>query len=550
VSYAKKIKAYILACVIIALNTITPAARADEPEPTPTPEPPPYVGGGVTVVPPMIPEVTIAIDENLTEEAIRRHLQEIENFRKQQALGRKAASYPAGSPQRQAAQQIQQNINRQYTTQQLETLAANQTLLQLAGVGLSLVDWGAIWDAVFDNEELMQEYINTGNLIDDVIVNFTLIGPMYNEMLSAARARTEITGPLPADQFLQSVWRDINYIVELYPEGLEALNRWMKETFGETEGPQTLPEIDIIMTGIWKNARVEQVYSDRIDYSLPYGIEFDYFHWRAGWQNMSIWVPEGVHRLQVRIYDSQLMIKQGQFWRNNSWQNYGATYDNRTWFSIYNEYWTVGQKSVNMAIHGSNNRSYPSPTTWWGIPIQDINNQTGHVERFIDFMKTPDAEERRVPVPLPNPDLSYRDQLEDYIDRLGPVIIPHLDPDLDLDPGTEPGDGDPGTEPTTPPTHPPGQNAPPASFAMFPFCIPWDVHAAFRAMSATPAEPRFEINIFPQDMQARYGMTLSPIIIDFTHFNTVRVITRNLMLALFVIGMITVTRRYIWTGGG
>ncbi|MDR2589835.1 MAG: hypothetical protein LBC71_02435 [Oscillospiraceae bacterium] len=81
-------------------------------------------------------------------------------------------------------------------------------------------------------------------------------------------------------------------------------------------------------------------------------------------------------------------------------------------------------------------------------------------------------------------------------------------------------------------------------FAMFPFCIPFDVYNIFNVLIATPIEPRFEFDIVP------FADADTTIVIDFTMFETIRILFRNGMLITFVIGLVVVTRRYIWTGGG
>ena len=99
------------------------------------------------------------------------------------------------------------------------------------------------------------------------------------------------------------------------------------------------------------------------------------------------------------------------------------------------------------------------------------------------------------------------------------------------------------------------QNQPPPSvpgtvFTMFPFCIPWDVYNFFAAIVASPREPVFHFVLFPADFSNRFGMAEQVITIDFSLFDAPVRIFRTGMLITFIVGLIVVTRRYIWTGGG
>ena len=93
--------------------------------------------------------------------------------------------------------------------------------------------------------------------------------------------------------------------------------------------------------------------------------------------------------------------------------------------------------------------------------------------------------------------------------------------------------------------NPPGKAAPPpASFAMFPFCIPWDIATFINNLIATPIEPVFEARPFEH-----LGID-SVIRIDFSLFQDVLEIFRWGMRIMFVLVLIIVSRKYIWTGGG
>jgi hypothetical protein len=89
---------------------------------------------------------------------------------------------------------------------------------------------------------------------------------------------------------------------------------------------------------------------------------------------------------------------------------------------------------------------------------------------------------------------------------------------------------------------------PGAVFAMFPFCIPWDVMRIFQALAVPPVEPRFEFDITPDVLRSRGSE--GKIVIDISMFEGPRQIVRNGFLIAFIIGLAAVTKRYIWTGGG
>jgi len=117
-------------------------------------------------------------------------------------------------------------------------------------------------------------------------------------------------------------------------------------------------------------------------------------------------------------------------------------------------------------------------------------------------------------------------------------------------------DGGPGTgaSPTQPGTsigpQPPTQQLPkdsPAIFAMFPFCIPWDVYRFVTVMSSQQQAPRIEADAFA--FVRNYGIDAEPFVLDFADFQTQVTIFRYSMLALFVVGLMIVSKRYIWTGG-
>jgi len=110
--------------------------------------------------------------------------------------------------------------------------------------------------------------------------------------------------------------------------------------------------------------------------------------------------------------------------------------------------------------------------------------------------------------------------------------------------GTTPGGGGNDTE------NKPDVKIPSGTFAMFPFCIPWDVYNFFDALAVTPVTPRFEFTLFPASVTGKWGFETEPIVIDFEEFETPRQIVRGGFLILFIAGLIVVTRKYIWTGGG
>jgi hypothetical protein len=118
------------------------------------------------------------------------------------------------------------------------------------------------------------------------------------------------------------------------------------------------------------------------------------------------------------------------------------------------------------------------------------------------------------------------------------VPVGNLDPGAD--PGTDP-DPDPDPDPEQPENPPP----PAGVFAMFPFCLPWDVAALVEALSAPPVEPRFEFDIFGGLFE-----DAGTIVLDFRQFEEIRRLVRMGFLILFVIGLLVATKSYIWTGGG
>jgi hypothetical protein len=87
-------------------------------------------------------------------------------------------------------------------------------------------------------------------------------------------------------------------------------------------------------------------------------------------------------------------------------------------------------------------------------------------------------------------------------------------------------------------------------FAMFPFTIPLRVMEFFEAVTSSQIEPRFEFNLFPAEVTDKWGFSVEPIVIDFDRFGNIVTIVRYGFLIMFIVGLISVSKRYIWTGGG
>ena len=94
---------------------------------------------------------------------------------------------------------------------------------------------------------------------------------------------------------------------------------------------------------------------------------------------------------------------------------------------------------------------------------------------------------------------------------------------------------------------PPPPREPEQIFAMFPFCIPWDVYNFVVGMTSIQIEPRWEFEPFP--FLSALGVDVVWVL-DFEMFRTPVLIFRYLMLALALWGLFSATKRFIWTGGG
>ena len=101
-------------------------------------------------------------------------------------------------------------------------------------------------------------------------------------------------------------------------------------------------------------------------------------------------------------------------------------------------------------------------------------------------------------------------------------------------------------------SHPPGGRPPggnvPTVFAMFPFCIPWDVYNFVRTITASQVEPKIEFNMFT--FLGQYGIATEPWVIEFSRFQVPRLLLRWGIFVLGMVGLFKVTKKYIWTGGG
>lgn len=82
-------------------------------------------------------------------------------------------------------------------------------------------------------------------------------------------------------------------------------------------------------------------------------------------------------------------------------------------------------------------------------------------------------------------------------------------------------------------------------FDMFPFCLPKDLYNFVSVLAAEPKEPVFVFDIFA----GKFGEA-GKITLDFKQFENIRLLVRNGIFILLVIGLVGATKKYIWTGGG
>ena len=164
------------------------------------------------------------------------------------------------------------------------------------------------------------------------------------------------------------------------------------------------------------------------------------------------------------------------------------------------------------------------------------------------------------PIPLPRPHPRPEDDTDTDPDDdtdLGPDVVvvpdPYENPQPSPRPSPAPGDGtdpDPGQQ-----QQPGDRNIPPfvprspqSVFAMFPFCIPWDLYNFVDVITAEGIEPVIEIDAF--GFLKEDGITIEPWVLEFSQFDVPRLIFRYCMLVLGLIGLFKATKKYIWTGGG
>jgi hypothetical protein len=157
-----------------------------------------------------------------------------------------------------------------------------------------------------------------------------------------------------------------------------------------------------------------------------------------------------------------------------------------------------------------------------------------------------------VPLPRPHPRPGTDpDTNPDDNPDLGPDIIIVPDPFSNPQPNPNP-NPQPNPDPDNPNQNPnPDRNIPPyvprspqSIFAMFPFCIPWDVYNFVVAITAAEVEPEIEVDAF--GFLGAYGINIETWKIEFSQFNVPRMIFRYGMLVLGLIGLFKVTRTYIW----
>ena len=87
----------------------------------------------------------------------------------------------------------------------------------------------------------------------------------------------------------------------------------------------------------------------------------------------------------------------------------------------------------------------------------------------------------------------------------------------------------------------------------FPFCIPFDVNYLFKSLSASPKRPVFEIDVIPQSLKTRIGITQNTgFTLDFgdQKYSLLLKIIRWGCLFGFILWLALITKRLIWTTGG
>lgn len=87
----------------------------------------------------------------------------------------------------------------------------------------------------------------------------------------------------------------------------------------------------------------------------------------------------------------------------------------------------------------------------------------------------------------------------------------------------------------------------------FPFCIPFDVNYLFKSLSASPKRPIFEIDVIPQSLKTRIGITQDTgFTLDFgdQKYSLLLKIIRWGCLFGFIMWLALITKRLIWTTGG
>ncbi len=87
-----------------------------------------------------------------------------------------------------------------------------------------------------------------------------------------------------------------------------------------------------------------------------------------------------------------------------------------------------------------------------------------------------------------------------------------------------------------------------AFISKFPFCIPWDVVQAIELLAAPPVTPRWEIDLYGP-LQGKWGFhaETTSIVIDLTPLEPAAVVTRWVSTIMFIYGLASATKRYIWT---
>ena len=207
-------------------------------------------------------------------------------------------------------------------------------------------------------------------------------------------------------------------------------------------------------------------------------------------------------------------------------------------------------KILLTSIHGQNYNNQNAPATRLGHntvmltdddmygPDIEVRNTVAQAQQANE-----DADEERDMIPFYVPAPNIRDDMTDeqkyreYMDGLRAQGVAVDVPANNI------------SVPTLPPIIPPAPPQPGLVFNAFPFCIPWDVYDIVTMMIQPATEPVIEANIFPDEIMG-HQIEQVPIRLDFSHFEQITNMVRWAFRIMFLIALILMTRRFIWTGGG